>query len=79
LFALIGGAFGWGLKRNVIDLYIFLCRNYRPGDQIFGFGYSRGAFTIRVLAGLVANQGLVTAADGREATLERLALDAFRA
>lgn len=28
--ALLGGAFGWGLKRNVLDLYMFLCRNYRP-------------------------------------------------
>ncbi|HYC45959.1 MAG TPA: DUF2235 domain-containing protein, partial [Burkholderiales bacterium] len=32
--ALLGGAFGWGLKRNVIDLYTFLCRNYRDGDDI---------------------------------------------
>jgi len=48
LLALIGGAFGWGLKRNVLDLYVFLCRNYREGDHIFAFGFSRGAFTIRV-------------------------------
>jgi uncharacterized protein (DUF2235 family) len=56
--AILGGAFGWGLKRNVRELYKFLCRNYRDGDRIYGFGFSRGAFTIRVLIGLVLNQGL---------------------
>ena len=57
--ALLGGAFGWGLKRNVLELYGFLCRNYRPGDRIFAFGFSRGAFTVRVLVALVISQGLV--------------------
>jgi uncharacterized protein (DUF2235 family) len=57
--AIMGGAFGWGLKRNVIHLYKFLCRNYEPECQIYAFGFSRGAFTIRVLMGLVANEGLV--------------------
>jgi uncharacterized protein (DUF2235 family) len=59
--ALLGGAVGWGLKRNVIDLYTYLCRNYRPGDRIYCFGFSRGAFTIRILIGLVNSQGLVKA------------------
>jgi uncharacterized protein (DUF2235 family) len=46
--AILGGAFGWGLKRNVLDLYKFVCRNYRGADdEIFAFGFSRGAFTIR--------------------------------
>lgn len=58
--AILGGAFGWGLKRNVLDLYKFLCRNYQSSDdEIFAFGFSRGAFTIRVLIGLVVDQGLV--------------------
>jgi len=57
--AILGGAFGWGLKRNVIHLYKFLCRNYEPDCKIFAFGFSRGAFTIRVLTGLIANQGIV--------------------
>ncbi|MGE5303889.1 MAG: DUF2235 domain-containing protein [Alphaproteobacteria bacterium] len=57
--AILGGGFGWGLKRNVIDLYKFICRNYKPGDKLFGFGFSRGAFTIRVLVGLIAHEGLV--------------------
>lgn len=46
--ALLGGVFGWGLKRNVLDLYTFICRNYKPGDRIYAFGFSRGAFTIRI-------------------------------
>jgi len=75
--ALIGGAFGYGLKRNVLDLYTFLCRNYQPEDRIYCFGFSRGAFTVRVLAGLIANQGLVQA--GNEIERKRLAKAAFRA
>ena len=74
--ALLGGAFGWGLKRNVRDLYVFLCRNYVAGDRIYAFGFSRGAFTIRVLVGLIASQGLKTGRDGRELT--RLAAWAYR-
>src|SRR5436853_7729744 len=52
-WAIVAGAFGFGLKRNVIDIYKFTCRNYRnPTDEILGFGFSRGAFTIRVVVGL---------------------------
>jgi uncharacterized protein (DUF2235 family) len=75
--AILGGVFGWGLKRNVLNLYKFLCRNYRPGDKIYAFGFSRGAFTIRVVIGLVLNQGLVHFAN--EAELDRKARAAFRA
>jgi len=54
LFAVLGGVFGFGLKRNVTDIYSFCCRNYAAGDRIYGFGFSRGAFTIRVVALLIA-------------------------
>ena len=77
--ALLGGALGLGLRRNVRDLYSFLCRNYRDGDQIFCFGFSRGAFTIRTLAGMIAGQGVI---DGRTLTpdeLERQVDAAFKA
>lgn len=57
--AMLGGAVGWGLKRNVLDLYTFLCRNYQPGDEIYLFGFSRGAFTVRVLAKLILSQGII--------------------
>src|SRR5260370_34484841 len=75
--AILGGAFGYGLKRNVIGLYKFLCRNYKNGDQIYGFGFSRGAFTIRVVIGLVLNQGLINFSD--EADLDKKARAAYRA
>jgi hypothetical protein len=57
--ALLGGALGFGLKKNVLRLYRFLCEHYDPGDRIYAFGFSRGAFTIRVLIGLVCSQGIV--------------------
>jgi uncharacterized protein (DUF2235 family) len=54
-----GGAFGLGLSRNVRDGYAFLVDHYRPGDELFLFGFSRGAFTARSLAGLVRNSGIL--------------------
>jgi uncharacterized protein (DUF2235 family) len=74
--AALGGAFGWGLKRNVIDLYKFVCRNYVKGDELYGFGFSRGAFTIRVLVGLIVREGLVTFRS--EAELDHRAAAAYR-
>ena len=59
-FKLLGGAFGWGLKRNIRELYKFLCRNYKSGDRIYLFGFSRGAFTVRLLAGMIAYCGVYT-------------------
>ena len=47
----MGLAIGLGLATNVKNLYTFLCRNYQPGDNIYLFGFSRGAFTVRILAG----------------------------
>src|ERR1041384_5468823 len=38
--AILGGVFGVGLKRNVLHVYEFLCRNYEPGDRIFIYGFS---------------------------------------
>lgn len=55
-----GGALGWGLSRNVQDAYMFLVENYDPpDDEIFLFGFSRGAYTARSVAGLVRNSGLL--------------------
>ena len=72
----LGGAFGFGLKRNVIDLYKFVCRNLERSDKIYGFGFSRGAFTIRVLVGLIAREGLVPFRTEEE--LDRNARSAYR-
>jgi uncharacterized protein (DUF2235 family) len=54
-----GGAFGVGLSRNVLDGYRFLVDNYEPGDTLYFFGFSRGAYTARSLAGLVRNSGIL--------------------
>lgn len=54
-----GGAFGTGISRNIQDLYRFLCINYAPGDEVWLFGFSRGAYTARSLAGLIRNCGLL--------------------
>jgi uncharacterized protein (DUF2235 family) len=76
--AAITGIFGYGLKRNVLDIYCFCCRNYEPGDRIYGFGFSRGSFTMRVVAGLIASTGLVWPYSQDEATLRRDATIAYR-
>jgi len=55
----LGGAFGEGIDRNILECYEFLVNNYHPGDQIYLFGFSRGAYTVRSLAGLVRNSGIV--------------------
>ncbi len=54
-----GGAFGFGLSRNVRDTYRFLVQNYDPGDELFFFGFSRGAYTARSTAGFVRNCGIL--------------------
>ncbi len=54
-----GGAFGAGLSRDVRDAYRFLVQNYEPGDELFFFGFSRGAFTARSTAGFVRNCGIL--------------------
>jgi uncharacterized protein (DUF2235 family) len=78
--AILGGVFGWGLKRNVLDIYKFLCANYQPGDKVYAFGFSRGAFTIRVVLGLALNQGLVTGVTDAEFYQNaKLAYRAYRA
>ena len=53
------GAFGHGLDREIREAYEFLCLNYEPGDEIYLFGFSRGAYTVRSLAGLVYACGVV--------------------
>lgn len=59
LLRLLGGAVGWGLSRNIREAYEFLCLNYEKGDRIFLFGFSRGAFTVRSLAGMICLCGLL--------------------
>ena len=54
-----GGAFGIGLSRNVREAYDWLIEHYCDGDEIYVFGFSRGAFTARSLVGLISKCGLL--------------------
>jgi uncharacterized protein (DUF2235 family) len=56
----LGLATGYGLDDNVLSAYCFLVEHYAPGDKIFLFGFSRGAYTVRVLAGLIHKVGLIS-------------------
>ena len=56
---ILSGATGWGLSRNVKHLYKELARVYDPGDDIYMFGFSRGAFTVRTLVGFIQACGLI--------------------
>ena len=80
---LFTGAFGWGLARNIREAYAFLAMNYEPCDKIFLFGFSRGAFTVRALAGLICKYGipkrdLVTGPRKRREAVLRCILRAYR-
>ncbi|MFL6862041.1 MAG: phospholipase effector Tle1 domain-containing protein [Allosphingosinicella sp.] len=55
----LGLAVGLGLDENVLRAYAWLCRTWREGDEIFLFGFSRGAYTARVLAGFIRLIGLL--------------------
>ncbi len=61
--ALKGGGFGGGLTANVLDGYRFLANNYDEQDEIYVFGFSRGAYTARSLAGLIGQAGLLSPDD----------------
>lgn len=76
-YALLGGALGLGLARNVRDLYTFLCKNWQPEDRIYCFGFSRGAFTVRVLCGMIATEGIAKY-NGDNALLDWKVRAAFR-
>jgi uncharacterized protein (DUF2235 family) len=54
-----GGAFGEGLTENIFDAYRFLVANYEPNDELFLFGFSRGAFTARSIAGMIRKCGIL--------------------
>lgn len=54
-----GGAYGLGISRNIMSAYRWLAENYRSGDEIYLFGFSRGAYTARSLAGFIGCCGLL--------------------
>jgi uncharacterized protein (DUF2235 family) len=55
----IGGVFGEGLEDAILETYLRLCFNYEPGDEIFIFGFSRGAYSARSLAGMIGKVGIL--------------------
>ena len=59
LVKLLGGAFGAGIIERIVRGYTFISREYDPGDRITIAGFSRGAYTARALAGMIASQGLL--------------------
>jgi len=79
----LGGIAGYGLKNNVKELYKELSRVYDEGDRVMLFGFSRGAFTVRTLAGMIGACGVLkgerfkTARDLRDAV--EMAYNAYRA
>jgi len=59
------GVTGSGIHKNILDGYRYIVQNYSLGDQIYLFGFSRGAYTVRALCGLINNCGIVKRADAK--------------
>jgi len=74
LLRILGGFFGLGMSRNIRQLYTHLVRAYKPGDKIYLFGFSRGAYAVRVLASMICQCGVLNyeKADGIEKLEERV-------
>src|SRR5260370_938672 len=58
-----GLAFGYGLTRDVSDAYAWLMETFQPGDSVYLFGFSRGAYTVRALSGMLRMFGLLRTGD----------------
>ncbi len=56
---ILQGATGKGIDDNIKDAYKFICWNYQPADEIYLFGFSRGAYTARSLGGLIRKCGII--------------------
>jgi len=60
-----GGVTGKGINKNIMDDYRYIVQNYAPGDELFLFGFSRGAYTVRALCGLINNVGILKRPNAR--------------
>ncbi|MES2524693.1 MAG: DUF2235 domain-containing protein [Gemmatimonadota bacterium] len=69
-----GGAFGSGISVNIKKVYAFLMRNFRPGDELYFFGFSRGAYTVRSVSGMVRKCGILRRLDTGPLSKQELAL-----
>jgi hypothetical protein len=63
-YNLISQGTGFGITANIVDCYAALIRLWRPGDRIYLFGFSRGAYTVRCLGAVIANCGIPTQSPG---------------
>ena len=70
-----GLATGYGLDDNILDAYNWLCSTWKPGDRLFLFGFSRGAYTVRALAGMMTMVGLLRP---DQLNITRYALTAYK-
>ena len=61
----VAGVTGEGIHKNITDGYRYIVQNYSPGDELFFFGFSRGAYTVRSLCGLINNCGILKRPDAR--------------
>ena len=59
------GVAGQGIHKNILDGYRYIVQNFAQGDKIYLFGFSRGAYTVRALSGLINNCGILKRADAR--------------
>jgi len=63
--AKVAGATGEGIQKNIMDNYRYIVQNYCAGDEIYLFGFSRGAYTVRALCGLINNCGILKRPDAK--------------
>jgi uncharacterized protein (DUF2235 family) len=73
--AVFGLATGYGLEKNALGAYRFLSQNFEAGDDVYLFGFSRGAYTVRVLAGFLHFIGLL---DPDQLNIDGYALAAYK-
>lgn len=62
---IVGGVTGHGLEKNVLDAYRFIAENHEDGDELFLFGFSRGAYTARSVVGMIRKCGVLRGADAQ--------------
>ena len=74
-----GGAFGKGVSENISQAYDFLCHAWEPGDEIYVFGFSRGAYTARSLVGLLNLVGLLDHKLSRDPQNRKIVMDYLHA
>jgi len=63
--AVVGGVTGQGIHKNIMDAYRYIVQNFTPSTDIYLFGFSRGAYTVRSLCGLINNCGILKRPDAR--------------